>query len=322
MDCSKAIDQLIERLLTWKPPQPAVPDQVVAHIAGCRACIEELDALSSALTGEPSTLKVETDKLLTLRQAQGTACQECLDALGMYVEDQVAGEDVAKHYPKVAHHLQSCAGCREQYNMLYELMQQEAAGAFGEPPSYMDFGEWFRRQRTAADLWEQPIQNLHRLMTDILILIGKTAASFGRLPSPLAPQLVPVGVYRKRAPIPTTEEREAFVELLELPHAEANLVIKFSMGPVVEGKGTLVLEVGTIRPPQPIAEAKVTLRDEDGMLLESTPTDEDGLALFRELDVGKYIIQVEYAGQTWMLPVTLAPAETKLGKSSCHRLPC
>jgi hypothetical protein len=49
----------------------------------------------------------------------------------------------------------------------------------------------------------------------------------------------------------------------------------------------------------------VTLRDEGGGLQEGTSTDEDGLALFRELDLGKYIIQVERAGQTWEFAVTL-----------------
>ena len=150
MDCSNAIDRLIEYLLTRKPAELDVADDigpdVIGHIAGCRACIEELDAISSALTGEPSTLKEEADELLTLRQAQDTACQECLDALGAYVEDKVAGEDVVQLYPRVAGHLQGCSSCREQYEMLYEIMRQEEAGIFGEPPSYITFEEWFRLQ--------------------------------------------------------------------------------------------------------------------------------------------------------------------------------
>ncbi len=252
MDCSNAMDRLIECLLTQKPPESAVPDEVVAHIAGCRACIEELDALSSALTGEPSALQAETDRLL-----------------------------------------------------------------FGESPNYNSFEEWFRLQHGEAapfaevaapakvSLWQDLTQELHRLITEIPILIGKTAASFGQLPPLLAPQLAPVGVYRTRASISATGEGEALGELLELPHAEANLVLKIHRGPVFDGKGTLVLEVGAIRPPQPIAEARVTLRDEDGGLLEGTSTDADGLAFFRELDLGKYIIQVEHVGQTWEFAVTL-----------------
>jgi len=82
------------------------------------------------------------------------------------------------------------------------------------------------------------------------------------------------------------------------------------MGPVFDGKGTLVLEIGTIAPPQPSEQVKVALRDEDGVLLESMPTDEDGLAFFRKLDFGKYIIQVEHAGQTWEFAVTLNPLHT------------
>lgn len=296
MECPDVIDQLIEHLLTREPREPAVPEELVSHIAGCRRCIEELDAISSVLTGEASTLREEADKLLT--------CQECLDALGAYVEDEVAGEDVAARYPRVERHLQSCSSCREQYDLLHELVQQEAAGAFGEAPSYMTFEEWFQRQEQAP-LWQELARELRRLMTEIPIRVAETTASFGQLPPPLTPQLVPAAAYRNKELLPTAEEGEELIEVLELPHREANLVIRVRMGPVFDGKGTLVLEVSTIEPSQPIEQAKVTLRDEDGGLLEGAPTDEDGLASFRELDIGKYTIQVEHAGQTWEFGVTL-----------------
>jgi hypothetical protein len=304
------MNRLIEHLVARTSRGLEVPDEVKMHIAGCRACIEELNAISTALTGQPSTLKDTASQFLT--------CEECQHALPAYIEGRIAGENVAALYSGVEQHLQGCAACRERYETLYEVMQAEAAGAFDEPPHYMTFEEEFRLQspeqaaaaESAAEaigaMWQQLAGDVHQLMADIPILIGKTIASFGSLPIPLAPRLVPVGVYRKKE-TPTAEKEEEFVELLELPHPEANLVIKLSMSSVSDGKGTLVLQVGTIASPRLIPQAKATLRDADDVLLESTPTDKDGLAVFRDLDTGKYNVLVEHAGQTWKFSVNLRP---------------
>lgn len=154
MKCSDVVDQLVEHLLTRQPATPVVPDEIMAHIVGCPSCIAELDAISSALTGKPSRLREQADRLLgpqqpaapTQDETLDIACRECLDTLGSYVEDQLAGEDVARLYPQIARHLENCPSCREQHDSLYELLREEAAGTFGEPPSYLSFGEWFRRQ--------------------------------------------------------------------------------------------------------------------------------------------------------------------------------
>jgi hypothetical protein len=68
----------------------------------------------------------------------------------------------------------------------------------------------------------------------------------------------------------------------------------------------LALAVNTIVPPQPIAQARVTLRDADGALLEGAVTGEDGVVLFRDLELGAYLIRAEHAGQAWEFPLSLA----------------
>ena len=50
----------------------------------------------------------------------------------------------------------------------------------------------------------------------------------------------------------------------------------------------------------------MTLRDADGSLLEGAFTDEEGVVLFRDLEVGEYLIRAEHAGQAWEFPLSLA----------------
>lgn len=241
------------------------------------------------------------------KQEDQLTCSACEAVLAEYVDAQIMGVEPPKGSGQVALHLQVCPHCARAYRELIALVTSAYTEKTPRPARRPEFDFSFLEREEVQP--EKPFwDELRRLVAEVPILIGETVASFGQLPPPLAPRLVPAGAYRKREPIPGAEkEEEEVVELLEIPHRDDNLVIRLRLGPVFDGKGTLVLEVGTLEPSQPIEQAKVTLRDEDGGLLEGTPTDEDGLAFFRELDLGKYIVQVEHAGQTWEFGVTLAP---------------
>jgi predicted anti-sigma-YlaC factor YlaD len=52
-----------------------------------------------------------------------TAAEDILDA---YVEIELAGEDPARAYPGTAVHLQSCPGCRADYDGLLEAARRFA----------------------------------------------------------------------------------------------------------------------------------------------------------------------------------------------------
>ena len=156
-------------------------------------------------------------------------------------------------------------------------------------------------------MWQQAAQGLYRLAAAIPVLIGRAAASFGALAAPLTVQLAPVPIYRGTGQLAPAEEARDFAEILDSPHPETNITLKVSLGPVFEGKGVLALAVNTIVPPQPIAAgARVTLRDADGALLEGAFTGDDGLVLFRDLEVGEYLIRAEYSGQAWEFPLSVA----------------
>ena len=167
-------------------------------------------------------------------------------------------------------------------------------------------GQFRRGPRPAP--WRQAAQGVYRLAAAIPVLIGRAGASFGSLAGPLTVQLAPVPVYRGMRPLAPAEEARDFRELLELPHPETNVTLKVSLGPLFEGRGSLALAAGTIDPSTPIAQARVTLRDADGALLEGASTGEDGVVLFRDLDAGEYLIRVEHAEKAWELPVSFASA--------------
>jgi hypothetical protein len=308
MNDSDAIRQFLTELFTGKATDAMPRPAVVVAVAGSRALLAELDTISYLLTGELSMLKTQTDQLLT--------CQECLGQLDAYVEDWLTDEKLTIHYPNVIAHLTTCPSCHEQANLLYDLLKPEAQVTQGDAPTYLTFETWLQRQpaenraelaeqpaslASDATLWQQLVQRTYRLTSEIMIVLARTGATFGELTNDLTPKVAPLAAYRNAQ----AASNEA-AELVELPHSAANLVVKVRIGPVIEGAVTLVLEVSTISPPQPIAQARVTLRDASGELLEGSISDQDGLAVFRQLAPGKYQFQVEYTDQTWWFAVTLA----------------
>lgn len=156
-----------------------------------------------------------------------------------------------------------------------------------------------RSAAEAASPWQLEASALYRLASAVVIRLGAVAASFGRLPAWLTPQLVPAPALR------TGELAAGHVELLELPHPDANLVLRLSLGPSPAGLATLVVAVTLANPPGPIQQVKVTLLDADGRLLESASTDEDGLVLYQALEAGAYQVDVHHAAAVWQIPVTV-----------------
>jgi hypothetical protein len=284
------LKQLLEQL--WKRPALSeIPEDLIAAIASDKEALAQLETLRSILA----------------EQALALTCEQCQDKLGAYVETQLAGEDTATRYADVKRHLRTCSDCRTHYQLLRELQQDDTAAAPGRSPAAptFDFDEWYRQQ-VAASPWRQLSQGVRQLATEIVVLVEKATVSFGSLVPPLlSVQLVPVSVARggisagEQAP---TEETE---EVLELPDAEANSVISVRMGPVSNMKSTLIVEVSAITPPRPIAQARVTLRDAAGEMLEVTATDENGRGIFRSLEVDKYEVHVEHDGHDWSFRVTI-----------------
>jgi len=60
-------------------------------------------------------------RALTAEGEPGSFCQACDESLAVFVDDEVAGLDVARRYPDVKHHLDVCPRCVAVYVQLLQL---------------------------------------------------------------------------------------------------------------------------------------------------------------------------------------------------------
>jgi hypothetical protein len=68
-----------------------------------------------------------------LRQLEQTqehelSCSECFEQISDFVDLELAGQPVAERLPMLRQHLVQCRACREEYEVLRDLAQLEAAG--------------------------------------------------------------------------------------------------------------------------------------------------------------------------------------------------
>lgn len=69
-------------------------------------------------------------------EAEVWSCAECRLMLDMFVNDLLAGYDVAQEYPQIARHLQSCPACREAVAQMIETLRTDEAPSQPDlPPS-------------------------------------------------------------------------------------------------------------------------------------------------------------------------------------------
>ena len=60
------------------------------------------------------------------------SCTECFDLVSGFVEIQVAGQDAAAASAPVKQHLDQCRACREEYEVLHDLIRRENQGDMPE----------------------------------------------------------------------------------------------------------------------------------------------------------------------------------------------
>jgi hypothetical protein len=73
-------------------------------------------------------------------QDKEISCSECFDLVSHFVEVELAGEDAAAKMPQLKQHLNQCAACREEYEILRDLQRLENKG---ELPSTDDLQDKF-----------------------------------------------------------------------------------------------------------------------------------------------------------------------------------
>ena len=73
-------------------------------------------------------LRALLDDLLDGAAAANDECDAMRRNLDLYVHDELEGRDAAGRQPALSSHLQTCADCREQHDMLLSLLTAEARG--------------------------------------------------------------------------------------------------------------------------------------------------------------------------------------------------
>ncbi|MGB0383468.1 MAG: hypothetical protein ACPGWR_01470 [Ardenticatenaceae bacterium] len=239
------------------------------------------------------------------------ACQACEDALDVYIDAELDGQDVATLFPNVKAHLNECAPCQESYQELKTLLVMARRGTFVEPPVEANFDFSFVPPPQPTSIWqvvERAGREVRQLFTELHIVVKKGAAFFDQLPNPLVAQweLVPMAT--------RAEGEEEQEHVLEVPSGEPDLLFRYSVVPPTSDKTTAELKVKVIQhsSQKPVARVRVTLRDEKGRMLESNMTRQDGLVSFVHVQPARYLLEVKFKKERWQIRVTVTYSASDL----------
>ena len=67
-------------------------------------------------------------RLAARTRDQELSCTECFDVLPRYVERELAGATPDTGFPLFRQHLEQCGVCREEYDVVRELVRLESEG--------------------------------------------------------------------------------------------------------------------------------------------------------------------------------------------------
>lgn len=291
MECQAVQSALLGYL--WQAPRAPLAAAIVEHIAGCASCWAAFAEMDEALGGEPSPLRASVRAPLT--------CAACQERLPAYVEDEVAGAAVSALYADAARHLARCANCREQHDLLLELAQASLAGALPPAPSLIPVEAEPRSEPVPALIWQKLTDGIYDLIAGLNLKITSGLATFQNPFQGLVPQLVPI-------PVRADPSAERFAQVLELPQPETNTLIRVETGPVADGRATVLVTLAELLPPRPLPGVRISLLEEGDLLseLERTATNASGVAIFRDLEPGRYVVRAERGGQAWQFALRLA----------------
>ena len=230
------------------------------------------------------------------------ACITCEQKLSYYIDSELAGEDVAKLFPEVYTHLQTCTSCAELHQDMLILIGMEEAGTLLEPDQQLEIDLSFLKKTTTNRLWEKVEtagQQVLELVSRIPIFLQGTQARFGQLASPLSsPQMAPV-------PATRAEEGQVVHQMLEISSNETDLSFQLELGYASENGVTVGVSLHDRNTQKPLQRVRTTLRDEKKRIIASELTDNEGHVAFTELPVGQYILEVKYQGDKWRLPIAI-----------------
>ena len=193
-------------------------------------------------------------------------------------------------------HLLECADCAAELAALMEVMTLAKASALPTLRTKANFDLSFLP--APIHYWQKVDGQVHQLFTEVIITIRETVAQFAQMPAPLTPIAVMTGATRSQG-------LHTPAQLLELPQGESGLKVALQVLPPAEEGATLVVLVKDAANGAPMEHIRVHLYDQKRRLLLGLTTDRVGAAHFRELGIGRYLVQVRYGEVKEETPVLI-----------------
>ncbi|MEZ4709317.1 MAG: carboxypeptidase-like regulatory domain-containing protein [Caldilineaceae bacterium] len=280
MECN----QVLEILAAGDPTHPQY-DDARTHLVRCGHCWDLFNQLAQSLL---SPLENEI------------SCAECRDQLALYHHAEANGLAAAAMYPDAAAHLARCVYCAVEYEALREVTIMEERGQLPVLTNKPQFDLSFLKPAQTEELWIwNGEKKVRTLFAELVVNLSQYAASFGKLPHPLSPQMLPVAVTRD-----ADSSRPQSLRLPEDVNQDFHIQIILDMVGSKSPELTILLEQNADQ--APCADVRIMLYDADHHLLSSFMTREDGRALFTDMTPGRYIIQVRWQSERWEVPVHVA----------------
>ncbi len=216
-------------------------------------------------------------------------CRACQNVLYEYVHFQTAGGPRPRSAAWLEKHLAQCDRCKSLYSELYQDMSSVYDGALWE-------AETAAPQVTLPEKIWQEIKRadsiVRQLVGDIGIRINREGAFFKDFPGSLQLSLAP-------AAFRNSEAGPRQVEFLAINDPDKDISFQLSKTRAAENQVTLEVRVFKITDQQPVSDARVTLKDENQRILESSRVDRSGTVQFARKSPGLYQIEVRRQGIIW-----------------------
>jgi len=289
IDCQEAVQTMEDYIHVAKPApvEQSGLEDAVEHVKGCTRCLTN-----------PAT------SALLDRVIQASLCLTGTARLPALIDSELSGAVEDEEMASVRAHLSSCPNCREQYEMVKDMVLAEARGLLGTS------------RKASAPLWEAlsakaraalqtvldtGVETVKQLTMPIEARLAKGKAVITTTSPVLRPlRLMPALAMRHKTAVP-----EEAAHLIPLPDEESSLQVNVTLRATDRGPAQVAVEVVNLQRAAPIEGAQVILfeRTEGGeRILQALDTDELGQVDFA-LNPGQYVIQVRHARRVLRFPL-------------------
>lgn len=244
-------------------------------------------------------------RALNTGELEPLSCAECRAHLAGLYHLRRAGGALSSEYQSAVAHLAACPDCAVDYEVLQVVLAELATETLPELATSHTFDLSFlsshpqELQGQPPPLWQQSLtKHIWSLFTELEVRLQATRASFGPLPAPLTPSPAGAAVFR-------SDSGGSQPAVLVLPAPDAQLSVHLAVGPMIAGNAVVMVKLLAMPSEQPLADVRVTLRNALRQLLMGVMTRQDGTALFEQLPLGRYFIQVRYEEHVWEMPLVI-----------------